>query len=236
MNEYLQVASRIIEAGKRRFMPSPSDWRIDKIGDITVSVSVDDVVSGGATAVVPVNVDAKAGTLGIVASSSVQTVHISGQGAGASVGLGWQAPFVSMAGSGLPKMAKEAAVSGGISGGKEVLLPDMPSGSVGSLWTGPSAGGVLSPRDFEGVATVSKLEANFGPNGISFGVIFFAPRAIVGPLDLATVRAFGLVASIEWCLEITAGAGSMAYSTTVTLPGATTGDPSAAQRQAGTTA
>ena len=133
MNEYLQVAARIIEAGKRRFMPCASDWRINKIGGITISVSIDDLVTGGATAVAPINFDAKAGTLGIVVSSSVQTVHISGQGTGASAGLGWQAPFVSMAGKGLPKMAGDAGTSGAISSGTERLLPDLPGGGVGAL-------------------------------------------------------------------------------------------------------
>ena len=71
---------------------------------------------------------------------------------------------------------------------------------------------------------------------MSFGVIFFAPKAVVAVDDLAAVRAFGLIASLEWCLEVSAGAGSMAYATTVTLPGTATGDPTAAQLRASATA
>jgi hypothetical protein len=216
MHAWLQIASNMIQSARQDYLPRRSDWVLDKVGEAALSVDLADGATLGAAALVPLNVDAKGGGFVARLRGPGETVRVIGVGAGLGIGLGWQMPFVSAEASG-GRVAASILNSGIGELGKAIASPDLPGGGIGQLWTGPSALGILTPRDFSSHAAVAKLEANFGPNGIAGGLIFFASRPLVTITDLAHVTAFGFMGSIEIsALKVTVESGLMNYRITDT--------------------
>jgi hypothetical protein len=207
-NSILQHASRLSESARVKFLPARSRWEVTGIKDPSLGIDVADSVTLGAAAIAPVNVNAKVGGISVrLRNGTAREDYVAvGVGAGMSGALGWQIPFLNVS------LGRSVDITEPVVATNTL---DTPGGSVGTLWTGPSRKGFLAAGDFRNAyCALAKVEANFGPNGLAGGLIFFSTRPVLSATDLFHVFAFGLVASVEWALEITVEAGLMNYNLT----------------------
>ena len=195
--------------------PRMTDWKVGGWGTSQLGVDVADVVSGGATYALPVQVNLTAGTAELKLHNPVSDTRltISGTGGGIGVGAGWSLlPGVAGKSNSLRKSpaAKwfiEQVEGNTTSSGAGAVsnAADLPNGSIGNVAAINAGKGTLTAEDFEGVMTLVGGQVNFGTNGIGMGAALFADEPISkvhSPLQLWGVRAIALL----WDIHITAGA------------------------------
>ena len=89
----------------------------------------------------------------------------------------------------------------------------MPSGGIGPLVRGPAKCKGAGTALFEGFCTMEGVSANFGPNGWTIALVMFGDVPILKADDLLHVKMFGLVAGLQWAMEISAGGSSLWMTT-----------------------
>lgn len=204
------LAVDLFRHGDKLRRPKVSDWKIVSPSNTSLSVDIADVVTGGAAAVVPINVDLSAGyfVTGFENSRVGFSTGVSGYGAGIGVGAGW-APTIKGSGN-LVKLANTIMSNGinlGITTGSKIEF----SKNIGQLISGPRASSdCLSVKDFEGVATVISLEIKSTIIGTSFSLVLFADKPVTDVTDLINVKSLGLFVSGGAAMALSAG-GSVNY-------------------------
>lgn len=202
--------------GSHCSVPRWSEWSLVEPGQSSIGVDVADVATGGAAAVIPVNVKALGSyfTTGIVSDSGAKA-NLKGFGAGGALGAGWGIPFAGGKAVGkIPEGAVRTIAQkvGAAAQGKAVnmLLGATKLGVSGGtrLVYGPDAPpSGMNPMEFRGFATIVSLGANFVVNGVSGGLVMFSNnKPITDALDFIHATAIGLMggAGIAASLEIEA--------------------------------
>ena len=216
MNRMLEIVKRLCTGltGSQCAAPSVSHWSLSEPSNAAVSVDLVDVGTVGVGTAIPVNVKVFAGafeTLLMRNGAGAMCAAIKGRGGGAGVSAGLNTPFVGAKVVGkMPEGFKKEVVKrigstaqgeftkwisskawGGISGGTRLV-------------TGPDCPGELSLADFSlSFATVVSVAGNFGPNGVSAGLVIFSKqRPVVEMTDLIYARSFGLMAGVGLATSI----------------------------------
>lgn len=226
MNSMLAMTQKLCRnvTGSKCSAPRLSNWKLVEPGQASVSVDVADVATGGAGAVVPVNVKVYGSyfTSGLEydAASGGMSAYMYGYGAGAGGGAGWGIPFVGAKGVGkLPDGIKKKVIQavGGAAQGKATdLLKSAAWGGINGgtrLVAGPDAGGDLNVMDFhDAFVTVVGLGANFVVNGVSLGVVIIAKqRPVLTSQDMLYAKAIGLMAGVGLATSLDVEASGMVY-------------------------
>lgn len=212
----LEVARKLCMGitGSQCSPPSVSLWSLAQPTTAAVSVDLVDVGTAGAGTAIPVNVKVYAGafeTLLMRNGGGAMCAAIKGRGGGAGLSAGLSTPFVGAKVVGrMPESFKKEVVKriggtaqgeftkwisnkawGGISGGTKLI-------------TGPDCPGELSLADFSrSFATVISIAGNFGPNGVSAGLVIFSKqRPVLQITDMIYARSFGLMAGVGLATSI----------------------------------
>lgn len=211
--------------GTKCSTPHWSEWRLVDPSQASISVDVADVSSGGAGAVIPVNVNVYGSYFlaGLENPAIGFCSSVRGFGGGAGASAGWQIPFVGAKVVGkMPSSIKKLLIEkiGGAAQSKaiEMLLDGAVGGVSGGtrIVCGPNASsGDLTVTDFNGFATIVTLGATFVVNGVSAGIVIFGSRPVNSAQDLIYAKAFALMGAAGPALSVDAGAASITYKTTV---------------------
>jgi hypothetical protein len=186
-------------------------------------VDLVDVGTAGVGTAIPVNVKVSVGafeTLLMRNGAGAMCAAIQGRGAGAAISAGLSTPFVGAKVVGkMPESFKKEVVKrigntaqgeftkwisskawGGISGGTKLI-------------TGPDCPGELSLADFAlSFATIISIAGNFGPNGVSAGLVIFSKqRPVLQMTDMIYARSFGLMAGVGLATSIDLEAGGQVF-------------------------
>jgi hypothetical protein len=212
----LEIARKLCMGitGSQCAPPSVSHWSLAQPSNASISVDLVDVGTAGVGSAIPVNVKVYAGafeTLLMRNGAGAMCAALKGRGGGAGVSAGLSMPFVGAKVVGkMPEGFKKEVVKrigntaqgeftkwisskawGGISGGTKLI-------------TGPDCPGELSLADFaRSFATVIAVAGNFGPNGVSAGLVIFSKlRPVLQMADMLYARSFGLMAGVGLATSI----------------------------------
>ena len=220
ISDALELIAALIESGKVPVhQPRLTDWRITGWSKNLITADLADILSLGAGAIAPVNVDVGAGTteVALYKPSANLVFRLSGWGMSLGAGAGWGIPFVRGQGGGkylaktlLGNLQGQAAAAAG-------NAAKLPAAGIGTLLAGARAPVAVAPRELEGYTTLVGGDLNFGPNGLGCGLVMFADREIKDPSDLLFVRAFGLVADIHLSTKVSAEISYCSFKTKVEM-------------------
>ena len=206
--------------------PALSDWALVAPTQSSIGVDVADLVTGGATTAIPLNVNAYGSSF----SSGLErrTRHggmssqMTGLGVGLGAGPGWGIPVGGRGLGRMPDSVKKKVIekAGGAMQGKieELLRSAIFEGVSGGtrLVKGPDCAGELTTSDFHGsFATIASFGANFAVNGVTFGIVFISKnRPVVRTGDLLHARAIGLMGGVGLATSLDLEVSGMAYHMT----------------------
>ena len=188
--------------------PTVSLWSLSAPSQASVSVDLTDLATLGVGTAIPVNVKIYGGSFETILrrnGAGAMCAGIKGRGGGAGLSAGLNSPFVGAKAIGkMPEsLKKEVLKRIGATGQAEFnkwassKLWNGVSGGT-TLITGPDCPGELSLADFAlSYATIIAISGNFGPNGVSAGLVIFSKqRPVLQMTDMIYARSFGLMAGV----------------------------------------
>jgi hypothetical protein len=195
--------------------PRLSQWGLVDPSNYSAGVDLAEVGTAGIGTAIPINVKVMGGVFstGLIkkAATGSMCVALKGYGGGGALSAGVNLPFVATHAVGrIPPGLKREIVSklgGGAQGELQRFVANQMWGGISGgtqMITGPDCTGEPTVGDFDNsFATVVSLGANFGPNGVSVGLVMFAKtRPVLLHSDLVHVTVFGFMAGIGMATSI----------------------------------
>jgi hypothetical protein len=210
--------------------PKRSDWALVEPGQSNIGVDVADLLTGGATTVVPINVKIYGSYFSCGLERRVRngfSATVTGFGGGVGVGGGWGLPFLASGKvdqlSGIKKEVLKRFGPTIQDFGMDKLKGKANKASwtaATHLVTGPDTAGDLVLDDFhDSFAVVIGFGANAAVNGVSGGLVIFSKqRPILTPPDLVYAKAFGFFVGVALATTLDVEANSQYYRLRVTAP------------------
>jgi hypothetical protein len=212
----LEIARKLCMGltGSQCTTPTVSLWSLAQPSQASVSLDLVDVGTVGVGTAIPINVKVYAGAFETNLrrnGAGAMCAAIKGRGGGAGVSAGIGTPFVGAKAIGkMPESLKKEVLKriGGTAQGEftKWLASQAWGGISGgtTLITGPDCPGELSLNDFSrSFATIIAVSGNFGPNGVSAGLVIFAKqRPVLQMTDMIYARSFGLMAGVGLATSI----------------------------------
>lgn len=221
----IELARRLCQGltGSRCAAPRESKWTLVEPSQAGIGVDAVDVGTLGVGSVIPINTKIYGGTFttGLIcdASEGGMCAALKGWGGGGGASFGLNTPGIATRFVGNSKGLKKEILKRAAA----VIDGQIMKGITDAAWTGESGGtrliagpdapAALSLVDFDqAFASICSLAGNFGPNGVSAGIVIFSKKQpVIEYRDMVYCTAIGLMAGLGLATSIDFEANGQVY-------------------------